>query len=198
MQKGKFGFSLWLYPYLSLWGLYLNMDLVPFLIAGFVIKVEQDEWTSKQCLHTIMICCFYNMYRLIADAAIDIPLIGAAFLVVDMIIMIIFLILVFVMGFHKLKNGQSITMFGMGIINRAYGYIPQQYTQPQQPQYAQQPPQQPYAQPPYQQQQYAQPQPYAQPQQPQYAPPQAAPAAPPNDPPPAAPGGFTPPPPPPA
>lgn len=200
MQKGKFGFQLWLYPYISLWALFLEMNIIPFIIAGFVIAVEKDEWASKQCLHTVMICIYYSVYQMIMNGFIAVPLLGAVFVVIDGIVALVFFILVFILGFMKLRKGESISMFGMGLINQAYGFIQQaapaaQYQQQyQQPQYQQQPQQQ-------------QPQQYAPPaQQNSYAPPaQAAPIAPmphaPSQPPaytpPQPPSGFAPPPPPP-
>lgn len=138
MQKGKFGFSLWLYPYISLWALFLNMNLVPFLIAGFVIAVEKDEWASKQCLHTIMICVYFGMYRFVMGLFTGIPMLGLVFSVIDMIVNLVFFILVFILGFMKLKNGKSINMFGMGIVNRAFGQM-LQYVQMDSPQPTPQP-----------------------------------------------------------
>lgn len=123
MNKGKFGFAVWLYPYLALWAFFLDMDLIPFLIAGLVLVVEKDEWATKQCLHTIMIGIYYNLYQWIMAFLISIPFTGFAFIVFDLVVDVVFFVMVFILGFIRLKKGKSIQMFGMGTINRAYGYI---------------------------------------------------------------------------
>ena len=123
MRKGKFGFAVWLYPYIALWTLFLGMDIMPFLITGLVLVTEKDEWATKQCLHTVIIGIFYKLYQWIMAFLVTLPLAGYGFIIVDFVIDLVFFILLFIIGFFRLKRGKSILMFGMGIINQAYGYI---------------------------------------------------------------------------
>lgn len=146
MQKGKFGFYLWLYPFISLWTILTGSPLGCLLIAGFVIAVEQDEWTIKQCLQALMFSFYWSIYDVAMGYAKQIPVAGFIFSIIDFIVWLVLIILVMVIGLSRLKKGREIGLPGKGTVNRAYGYI-QQYIQQPQPQY-QQPVQQPFTAPP--------------------------------------------------
>lgn len=154
MQKGKFGFYLWLYPFISLWTILTGSPLGCLLIAGFVIAVEQDEWTIKQCLQALMFSFYWSIYDVAMGYAKQIPVAGFIFSIIDFIVWLVLIILVMVIGLSRLKKGREMGLPGKGIVNRAYGYIQQyiqqpqpQYQAPSQPQY-QQPVQQPFTAPP--------------------------------------------------
>ena len=170
MQKGKFGFALWLYPYIALWSLFVwetSAMLVCLALALFVIAMEKDEWCIKQCLKTVMFAVYWGVYNIIINALSDIPVAGYVFMIIDFIVTVAVFIVVWILGLSRLTKGMDISIPGKGIVNRAYGMI-QQYTV-QQP-YTQptaQPTAQPYTQPAAQPtaQPYTQPvaQPYPQP-----------------------------------
>lgn len=186
MEKGKFGFSLWLYPFISLWTVLLGFELATIGILLFVIAAEKNEWVIKQCAHAVMFMVYWYLIGFIFDFVsgmfTGIPfvggLIGTVFDIIYGIFWIVIVILVLVLGLGRLKKGGDIGLFGKGIVDRAFGvvsgYAAQHgyHTQPQQP---------------YGQQQWQQP-----PQQQGYAPapppppPQAAQPAPPPPPPPPA------------
>lgn len=169
MQKGKFGFSLWIYPYIALWSLFVwetSAMMVCLALALFVIAMERDEWCIKQCLKTVMFAVYWGVYNIIMNALTGIPLAGYIFMFIDLIITVVVFIIVWICGLSKLTKGEDISIPGKGVVNRAYGFV-QQYVQ-QSP-----PTQQTYQAPPQQ----------------QPTPPAQTPPTPPN-----APGGFTPPP----
>lgn len=148
MQKGKFGFSLWFYPFIALWTILTGSPLGCLLIAGFVIAVEQDEWAIKQCLQALMFSFYWSIYNVAMDYAKQIPVAGFIFSIIDFIVWLVLIILVMVIGLSRLKKGREMGLPGKGIVNRAYGYIQQYVRQPQQPYQA---PAQPQYQPPVQQ-----------------------------------------------
>ena len=206
MQKGKFGFLLWLYPYIALWSLFVwdtGAMLICLALALFAIAVEQNEWCTKQCLKTVMLSVYWGLYNAVMGALSSIPVAGYAFSVIDTVITIVMLVVIFLIGMRKLPKGEDISIPGKKLVEKAFGYI-QQYAPAQAQQaYSPQPaaPQPAYPQPQtrqnYQESAYQQ-----QPVQPFSAPP-APPAAPASSvipqpyTPPSAPSGFTPPPPPP-
>lgn len=150
MQKGKLGFSVWLYPFLALWSVLMGNLVSTLLIVGFAIAVEKDEWCTKQCLHAVMFQIYWGVLDVVMSYFTALPLAGYVFAVIDFIIWLILLILVFIVGLGRLKRGEDIGLPGKGIVNRAYGMIqqyivPQQYTQPV-PQPYVQPVAQPYTQ----------------------------------------------------
>ncbi len=130
MQKGKFGFSLWLYPFISLWLMLFNQTLANVLILGFVIAVEKDEWAVKQCAHVLMFSIYWAMYNFIMDMITgwfeSVPLIGgvaaAPLNILDTVVWIVLVILCFALGLSRLKHGEDIGLPGKNVINRAYGY----------------------------------------------------------------------------
>lgn len=139
MQKGKYGFCVWIYPFLALWAVSTRLFWIPFLIAGFVILVEKDEWAIKQCLHTLVLSLIYSTYTMIITPLTQIPVDidvgsmlssgkapiqwGNIFSTIDIIISIAFFALLIFMGMMKLVKGENISFFGMNIVNRAYGFI---------------------------------------------------------------------------
>jgi hypothetical protein len=171
MQKGRFGFSLWFYPFIALWTVLMGPALASFLILGFVMAVEKDEWTIKQCLHVVMFTIYWNVFDTIMSFLSGIPLLGIAISVINFIVFLLTLIMILVMGLGRLKRGQDISLPGMGIVNRAYGliqtFVPQEY---QSQTYEQPRHQQPDYQP---EQEYE----YEQPQQQAPAPPPVVPQA---------------------
>ncbi len=172
MQKGKFGFALWLYPYIALWSLFVwetSAMLVCLALALFVIAMEKDEWCIKQCLKTVMFAVYWGVYNIIINALSGIPVAGYVFMILDFIITVVVFIIVWVFGLSRLTKGMDISIPGKGVVNRAYGFV-QQYVQTGS------------ATPPYQA-------PPAQAGYQQPVPPAQAPSAPPS-----APGGFAPPP----
>ena len=176
MQKGKFGFSLWLYPYIALWSLFVwetGAMLICLALTLFAIAIEKDEWCTKQCLKIVMFSVYWGMYNVVMASAQQIPLAGYAFMVIDFIISVIVFIIVFIFGMMRIMKGADINIPGKGTVNRAYGFVQQ---------YVQAPPTQQSYQAPPQQQSYQQP-----------VPPTQAPPAPPAGftPPPAPPAGFT-------
>jgi hypothetical protein len=177
MQKGKFGFSLWLYPFIALWTVLLWTPFASIVIMLFVMAVEKNDWAIKQCIHVVMFNIYWSIYLYVIDFLVAIPLVGTVFSIIDFVVWVIMMILITILGILRLRNGQEIGLPGKGIVNRAFGLMQnfqQGYGQPQYGQPAQQyqpyPPQQGApAQPPYAP-------PYAPPQQNPY---QAAPTPPP-------------------
>lgn len=164
MAKGKFGFSLWLYPFIAMWTVLVGPSLASVLILGFVLGAEKDEWAVKQCIHVVMFNIYWNVYKTIMGFLSGIPLLGMVLSVIDVIVFIVMLVLILILGLGRLKNGYDIGLPGRGIVNRAYGLmqsVPMYQQVQQQPQY-----QQP-------QQHYPQPQPPVYPQPPMMAPPPA-------------------------
>jgi hypothetical protein len=215
MQKGKFGFALWLYPFIALWTVLLWEPFASIAIMLFVIGVEKDEWAIKQCIHVVMFNIYWSIYLYIMDLLTSLDLIGIVFSIIALVIWIIMMILTLLLGILRLRFGHDILLPGKGIVNRAFGLVQsfqQNYGQPQYgaaPQYQPYPPQNAPAAPGYP----PQPPQYAPQQPPQFtaaptppptsAAPQQTQAAPPPPPafggqtPPSGAGGQTPPPPPP-
>lgn len=139
MQKGKFGFSVWLYPFISLWLILTGSILGSLVIVGFAAIVEKDEWTTKQCLQVLMLSIYWSFYQTISNLFIRIPLIGSVFSIIDSIIYIVFIVVIIVLGLLKLRKGMDMNLPGKGIINSAYGLVmqpvqqPSTYTAPEQP-----------------------------------------------------------------
>jgi hypothetical protein len=192
MQKGKFGFSLWLYPFIALWTVLLWEPFASIAIMLFVMAVEKNDWAIKQCIHVVMFNIYWSIYLYVIGFLTAIPLIGTVFSVIDFVVWVIMMVLITVLGIMRLRNGQDIGLPGKGIVNRAFGLMQNFQQNYGQPQYGQPAPYQPYPpqqgapiQPPYAP-------PYAPPQQNAY---QAAPTPPPASP---APGQQAAPPPPPA
>lgn len=126
MQKGKFGFSLWLYPYIALWTLFVwenSAVLICLAIALFVMAIERNEWCIRQCLKTVMFSLYWGLYNIIMGLLTNLPYAGYGFLVVDFIITIVVFIIVFIFGMMRLVKGCDISIPGKGIVDKAYGIV---------------------------------------------------------------------------
>lgn len=197
MQKSKFGFSLWLYPLLSLVAIALEWTmLIPVAILCVVIIAEQNEWAIRQCVHAVLIGIIWSVYNLATGimwgfwnfvSGIVNPynstnvynFIGNSFRAIGGLIYIAFIVLIVILGILPIISGNDIRFPGKTLVDRLYGVV---RPKPQYQQYRQQnqygyPPQYPPQQQPAQN---TQPVYQAQPVQPvvQTTPtPQAAPAA---------------------
>lgn len=161
MPKGKFGFSVWLYPFIALWTVLVGPALASVLILGFVALVEKDEWAIQQCIHVVMFSIYWSVYQVIMGFFTGIPLLGTIISIIDGIVFVIMMILVLFLGLGRLKNGRDIGLPGKGIVMRAYGLmqsIPAYQAYQQQPRQERQGyEQQGYGQAPYQEPPYQQP-----------------------------------------
>ncbi len=147
MQKGKFGFSLWLYPYIALWALCLWSGygmVICVALSLFVAVTENNEWCTKQCLKAVLIAIYWGVYNLISNAFYYVPIIKYANGLIDTVITACFCVLVLVIGLKKLMNGEELSFPGMSVIDKAFGHV-QQFVAPQSQGYQQGAP---YQQPP--------------------------------------------------
>lgn len=53
MRTGKFGIRFAFYAVVAFILAFFGQTLALFLLAGFVIAVEKDEWASKQCIQAV-------------------------------------------------------------------------------------------------------------------------------------------------
>ncbi len=87
---------------------------------GFVIAVEKDEWTIKQCAHVVMFNIYWSVYDYIMGMFTGglnaIPFVGgviaAPLNIIDTIVWVVLVVLVMIQGLGKLKNGQDISLPG--------------------------------------------------------------------------------------
>lgn len=190
MQKGKFGFRTWLYPFLALWGVLTGPVWLPFAVLGFVLILDNDPWTGRQCVRVVLFNFYWMLYLMLKNMVLGfplaaIPVAGAVYTgfinFIHFIVTVVLIVFVFVKGTGKLKRGEELTIPGGKISDLVYDRVQAAPVYAPQPQQGYQPP------PSYQQ---APPQ-YQQPQYQQAPPPQTPP------PPQQATGEFVPPPPPP-
>lgn len=134
MEKGKFGFALWLYPFIALWTVMVGPTLGSLLILGFVIAVERNEWVIKQCAHVVMFNIYWELLNYIMDALSSIPILGLVFGIIYYVVWVVIVILAFVLGLGRLKRGHDISLPGSRIINRAYD-MAKEYTHKHQERY---------------------------------------------------------------
>lgn len=168
MQKGKFGFKLWVYPVLAMVCFLLNQVLLGALIAAFAIIAEKNEWLSRQVLEVFFYGLMGNICYRVVDWIRVIFSWGANYsimgsignVVITILDIAVFALLAvfYIIGWGRLVKGQDAKIpLAHSIANRAFGIIP---PAPQRPV---PPPQPPMQQPPYQQTQA----PYQAPVQPQ-------------------------------
>lgn len=161
LRKGKLGIVLNFYPIVAFVLAILGQPLLCGLILGFVLLVEKDEWTTRQCMQALFLTLVSSVLSYVFGILAYIPIIGW---LIDILIGILSLvILIFaIISLTKVVKGQEADMPVMSKwAYKAYGYMPQPPApvMPQQPMYPQQPmqpmDQQPMAAPPAMEQQPA-------------------------------------------
>lgn len=130
MKKGNYGFLVWIYPFISLWALVFGMPLVCFMIAGFVIFAEREEWVIKQCLNVLVFWMFWQVYLTVyiqcfsfADNELLSFFAGPVGAVIGFINSVVWFAIIVIMGLLKVKNGQDMTLFGRKLVNELYGKV---------------------------------------------------------------------------
>jgi len=64
MQKGKYGFYLWVYAVLGYVLAFLDQLVPCLLLLGFVIAAEKNEWAIKQAMQALFLCLFSELITL--------------------------------------------------------------------------------------------------------------------------------------
>ncbi len=162
MRKGKLGISLVFYAVLAFVLAFLRQTTLCFLVLGFVLVAERDEWTSRQVMQASFLSLVGSVVSGVLgifDVLERIPLAGylftGVFSFIDGIVSLIILIFVIV-ALVKVAKGQDANLpLLSSLANRAFGIVTQKvYTttppaggQPQQPYPYNQAPQAPYQQP---------------------------------------------------
>ncbi|MFR8004075.1 MAG: hypothetical protein ACLU62_14330 [Hydrogeniiclostridium sp.] len=171
MQKGKFGFKLWVYPVVAMAFFVLDQFFLGALAVGFAIAAEKNEWVSHQVLQVLIFGTFAGIANMVVDG-IDwlfglgsgIPMIAVAGGVVCGILyaaIFVFLVVFYVLGFTRVIKGKDAKLpIACTIANHAFGIVAARPQPPVQPQKQ-------YQVPPYQAPQAPMQQPQ-QPQNPQY------------------------------
>lgn len=168
MQKGKFGFKLWVYPVLAMAFFVLDQFFLGALAVGFAIAAEKNEWVSHQVLQVLIFGTFAGIANMVIDGIAwlfalgsAIPMMAVAGGIVCGILyaaVFVFLVVFYILGFTRVVKGKDAKLpIACKIANHAFGLVaarPQPPVQPQAPQYQV---------PPYQAPQQPQ-----QPQNPQY------------------------------
>lgn len=170
MQKGKFGFRLWVYPVAAILLVIFDQSLAATLVVAFGIAAEKNDWVSHQLLQVF----FFGIFAAVKDVIVrivnwafsglySIPYLGTAMNVVADVIeagLSITLLVFLIIALVRVVKGQDAKLPGAAAIaNHAFGIAPVKPQYPQAPQAPQNP------QAPYQPQAY-QPQAPQQPQQP--------------------------------
>ncbi len=164
MQKGKFGFKLWVYPVVAMAFFVLDQFFLGALAVGFAIAAEKNEWVSHQVLQVLIFGTFAGIAHMVVDGIAWLFALGAA---VPMIVVaggvvcgilyaaiFVFLVVFYILGFTRVVKGKDAKLpIACTIANHAFGIVAARPQPPVQPQ-AQ------YQVPPYQA-------PAQQPQQPQ-------------------------------
>ena len=164
MQKGKFGFKLWVYPVVAMAFFVLDQFFLGALAVGFAIAAEKNEWVSHQVLQVLIFGTFAGLANMVVDGidwlfglGSSVPMIAVAGGVVCGILyaaIFVFLVVFYVLGFTRVIKGKDAKLpIACTIANHAFGIVAARPQPPVQPQ-AQ------YQVPPYQA-------PAQQPQQPQ-------------------------------
>ena len=159
MQKGKFGFRTWLYPFLALWGVLTGPTWLPFAVLGFVLLLDNDLWTARQCVRVVMFNFYWMLYLMLKNMVLGfplaaVPMAGAVYTgfinFIHFVVTVVLIVFVFVKGTGRLKRGEELTIPGGKISDMVFDRVqaPPPAPQYQQAQYA--PQYQPAAPPPYQ------------------------------------------------
>lgn len=67
MRKGKFNIVLALYAVVAMFLAIFGQTIALIVLTGFVIAVENDEWTSKQCLQALAALGLNNIFSLAVE-----------------------------------------------------------------------------------------------------------------------------------
>ncbi len=159
MQKGKFGFKLWVYPVAAILLLILGQFLAAALVVAFGIAAEKHQWLSHQLLQVF----FFGVFAEIADGFIGLlrwffnglfylpssvwNIFRIIFSIFDLAFDVAFLVF-FIIAIINIVRGKDARLPGAAsVANCAFGIlpvVPQMPQTPQMPQAPQQPQYQPY------------------------------------------------------
>lgn len=158
MRKGKLGISLGFYAVLSFVLAFMGQTTLCFLLLGFVLVAERDEWASRQVMQAAflsLVSSLVNDILSIFDILNQIPIIyvflSDAFALIRWAVSVVILVFI-IIALVKVCKGKDAGLPGLSTLaERAFGLVAQKvYSttppaggQPQQQAYPYNQPQQP-------------------------------------------------------
>lgn len=193
--KGKLGVTYKFYAILAFALAFFGQTLLAGILLGFVLLVEQDEWTSRQCMQALFLTFVSSAVAVVINVLLFIPILGWILSVFAGLFDVVIWIFAIIGLVNVVKGKEANLPVLSKWAYKAYGYVPQPVAPvapppaPAQPYYGQ--PQPPMAPSPMAPQDFPQAQPpqdapmaapMAPQEFPQAQPPQDAPPAPPAPP----------------
>lgn len=142
MEKGKFGFRLYLYPLLMLLCVLFSSVWAGLIILGFVLVAEKNEQATRQTLHALLYFFVWQFYLLATSQLMTlyefvmrrltswfswsllyngVSNIRGFFYGVGSLIYLAFVVVILFMGVLPLLKGKDMKLPGKNFVDKLYG-----------------------------------------------------------------------------